>query len=157
MRLLLVILGFCVTHAYADGLSPMPLNKVLPRADVVVVAEIVSHDGAATAKKDGQRVKSVLYSYNIRFRVTEEVKGKSPENVELRYEFTVVKGVWLAWPGSGLESQMKAGEKYVLLLESRGGRMCLLRAERETALKSVKDMLAKQAKQEAVIQQPAHP
>ena len=138
-RILFVVLAFSVVQAHADGLIPMDLEDVLPRVDAVVVAQVVSFSETITEDVKG---KSVGYTYRIKARIIARVKGEVPKDeLELKFNVVIVKGVWLGWPGSGLEMQLKPEEKYVFLLESRNERLHLLRAEAATALQSVKDLL----------------
>jgi hypothetical protein len=138
---LLFVVGMCATTALADGLSPMPLKKVLPRAEVVVLAEIVSNDVSIVERKPVKGRASVVYTCNIKLKVIEKVKASAPGALDLQFTFTVVKGVWLAWPGSGLEQQMKPTEKYVLLLTSQNDNFQLLRAEKASELNAIKKLL----------------
>ncbi|NQT40365.1 MAG: hypothetical protein HQ581_22920 [Planctomycetes bacterium] len=138
---LLFVLGMCATTVRADGLSPMPLKNVLPRAKVVVLAEISTNDVTIVDRKPEKGPASVVYTCRITANVLEEVKASTPKELDLTFTFTVVKGVWLAWPGSGLEQQMKPKEKYVLLLTSQDDKLHLLRAENATELATIKEML----------------
>jgi len=141
-----LMLGCSAALVQADGLSPMPLADVLPQAEVVVVAEIVSNRETITETRapDLDPVvggHSFRYAYQIRFKVTERLKGMAPDEVELCYEMVVVKGAWLAWPGSGLEGQMKPGERYVLLLTRQKDAFRLLRAEKVETADSIREFL----------------
>jgi hypothetical protein len=73
--------------------------------------------------------------------VVEELKASAPKELDLIFAFTVLKGRWQAWPGSGLEQQMKPNERYVLLLTSQDGKLQLLRAEKSTELSRIKEIL----------------
>jgi len=137
----LVVLSIWVSNALADGLSPMPLKEVLPRAAVVVLVEISRNDVTIVETRPEKGPASVVYTCSIEAKVLEEVKGHAPKKLDIKFTFTVVKGVWLAWAGSGLEQQMKPNEKYVLLLTSQGDILQLLRAEKETELAGIKKML----------------
>ena len=143
MRLLplFAFLGICGTTALADGLSPMPLKKVLPQADVVVLAEISTNDVTIVKSKPGKSHASVVYTCNIKATVVEKVKASAQKELDLIFTFTVVKGVWLEWPGSGLEQNMKPKEQYVLLMTSQDDTLKLLRAERTTELTTIKTLL----------------
>jgi uncharacterized protein (DUF2141 family) len=145
---LLAILSLYTTAALADGLSPMPLSKVLPGADVIVVAEISSNIVTMVRKNPEQGPASVVHTCRIKAAVVEEVTSNAPKELDLTFVFTVVKGVWLGWTGSGLEQQMKPKEKYVFLLASRDGTLRLLRAERATKLKTIRALLKQRQTQE---------
>lgn len=149
MRLLsfLFILGMCATTALADGLSPMPLKKVVPKADAIVLAEISTNVVTILERKPEKGPASVVYTCSIKAKVVEELKANVPKELDLIFTFTVVKGVWLAWPGSGLEQQMKPTEKYILLLTSQAGKIQLLRAEKATELRAIKKLLKNQKKE----------
>lgn len=142
--LYLTVFGILAAPVFADGLTPMKLDDVLPRAKAVVLVEIVSTNGTIVERKDAGEVKSVTYTYNIKCKVAEEIRGTTPKDMDLKYEMIVVKGVWLSWPGSGLEGRMKPNEKYVLLLESTDGDLQLLRAEELSQLDKIKKLLGKQ-------------
>ena len=143
MRLpsLLFVLGMCATTALANGLSPMPLKNVVPKADAIVLAEISTNVVTIVERKPKKGPASVVYTCRIKAKVVEALKGSVPKELDLVFTFTVVKGVWLAWPGSGLEQQMKSKEKYVLLLTSQDGTLQLLRAEKSTELDTIKRIL----------------
>jgi hypothetical protein len=143
MRLLSVLfaLGMCATHALADGLSPMPLEKVIPKADAIVLAEISTNVVTIVERKPEKEPASVVYTCSITAKVVEELKASAPKELDLTFTFTVVKGVWLAWPGSGLEQQMQPKERYVLLLTLQDGTLQLLRAEKPTELDTIKRIL----------------
>ncbi len=151
MRLLslLFVLSICAPVVHADGLSPMPLEKVLPRAQVVVLAEIATNDVTTIERKPENGPASVVYTCNIKAKVLEEVKASAPKELDLAFTYTVVKGKWLAWPGSGLEQQMKPNEKCVLLLTSQGDKLQLLRAEKATALETIKNLLKQPPNEES--------
>jgi len=148
MRLLSVLLalGMCATHTLADGLSPMPLEKIIPKADAIVLAEISTNVVTIVERKPEKGPASVVYTCSIKARVIEELKASAPKELDLIFSFTVVKGVWLAWPGSGLEQQMKPNEQYVLLLTSQDGKLQLLRAEKPTELDTIKRILKEPTK-----------
>ncbi len=143
MRLLsfIFILGLCATTALADGLSPMPLKNVVPKADAIVLAEISSNVVTIVERKPEDGPASVVYTCNIKANVVEDIKASVPKELDLVFTFTVVKGVWLAWPGSGLEQQMKPKEQYVLLLTSQDGKLQLVRAEKPTEVDTIKRIL----------------
>ena len=124
----------------------MELEKVIPRADVVVLAEIISNTGTIDEQAGFDGRKSIRSSYDIRFRVINKVKGKAPGEVMTSYEVLAVQGMWMYCSGSGLEEVMKPGERYVLLLEFRGDKLHLLRAEKTTELAKIKGLLRKQDK-----------
>jgi uncharacterized protein (DUF2141 family) len=119
----------------------MPLEEVLPRAEVVVLAEISTNDVTTVEKNPGKGPVSVVYTCKIKAEVLEEVKPGAPKELDLTTTFAVVKGVRLAWTGSGLEQNMKPNEKYVLLVTSRDGKLQLLRAEKAEELHTIKTLL----------------
>ena len=137
----LFVLGMSATTVLADGLSPMPLKKVVPKADAIVLAEISTNVVTIVERKPEKGPASVVYTCNIKAKVLKELKANVPKKLDLIFTFTVVKGVWLAWPGSGLEQQMKPKEQYVLLLTSQDGKLQLLRAEKSTELDTIKRTL----------------
>ena len=148
MRLLSFLFGLsmCASIVHADGLSPMPLETVIPRAEVIVVAEISTNVVNIVERKPEKGPASVVYTCSIKATVVEELKSSAPKELDLIFTFTVVKGVWLAWPGSGLEQQMKPKEQYVLLLTSQDGKLQLLRAEKPTELDTIKRILKEPTK-----------
>ncbi len=148
MRVLSVLfaLGMCVTTALADGLSPMQLKDVLPRADAVVLAEISSNKVTRVVRTPENGPASVVTTCAIKAKVIEKLKANPPKELDLTFTFTVVKGVWVTWPGSGLEERMQPGEKYLLLLASQNNTLKLLRAENSTQLDTIKKMLKKPKK-----------
>jgi hypothetical protein len=132
----------------------MPLKEVLPRADVVVLAEITSNDVTIVERKNENGPASVVYTCTIKAKVLEALKAQAPKELDLIFTYTVVQGVWLAWPGSGLESQMKPREKYLLLLMSQNNELQLLRAEKATEWNAIKQMLNPSDKDESASKTP---
>lgn len=149
VAIVLVVLSIWLSNALADGLSPMPLKEVLPRAEVVVLAEISSNDVTIVERKSEKGRASVVYTCSIEAKVLEEAKGHAPKKLDLKFEFIVVEDVWLAWAGSGLEQHMKPNEKYVLLLTAQGDILQLLRAEKATELAGIKKLLEQPEKKES--------
>jgi hypothetical protein len=147
--IVLAVLSIWSANAFADGLSPMQLKEVLPRAEVIVLAEISSNDVTIVERNPEKGRSSVVYTCRIKANVLEEVKGHAPKAMDINFTFIVVKGVWLAWSGSGLEQQMKSNEKYVLLLTSQGNILQLLRAEKATELAGIKKLLEQPEKKES--------
>jgi hypothetical protein len=141
VNIVLVVLSIWASMAFADGLSPMPLKEVLPRADIVVLAEVASNDVTIVERKPEKGRASVVYTCNIKAKVVEELKASASNELDLVFSFTVVKGVWLSWPGSGLEQHMKPTEQYILLLTLQDGKLQLLRAEKSTELSTIKEIL----------------
>lgn len=119
-----------VSNAYADGLKSLSLKEVLPRAEVIVIAEISSNDVKIIERNSNKGPASIIYSCSIKANVLEEIKGHAPKKLDIEFTFTVVQGVWEAWPGSGLEQHMKPNEKYMLLFELDNNALQLLRAEK---------------------------
>ncbi len=132
----------------------MPLKKVLPRAEIIVLAEITSNDVKTVQRKPEKRPASVVYTCSIKARFLEEVRGRATKEMAIQYSLVVVQGVWLESPGSGLETRMKANEQYVLLLATKGDSLQLLRAEKVTELAAIKQFLEQPEKQG--IGQPMH-
>jgi len=130
-----------IVSLYADGLSPIALEKVVPGADVIVLAEIVSNDVTIEERKPENGRASIIYRCNIGIKVLENIKGRAPKEMKFKFEFTVIKGVWLVWSGSGLEVHMKAKEKYLLLLEMQDSKLKLLRAEKPKQLSLIQKLL----------------
>jgi hypothetical protein len=142
------ILTLWVVSAYADGLISMSLERVLPKADIVVLAEIISNEVTITESKPKKGRHSATYTCNLRFKVAQEIESTAPKEASLSYQFTVIQGIWHEYNGSGLEQHMKAKEKYILLLTSHNDKLQLLRAEREAELDTIKKLIARLQKKE---------
>ena len=128
-----------VVEAHADGLNSMPLVKVLPKADVIVIAEIISNRANPIREKNISGVHSATYSNNIRVKVIKELKSNAPAEIEFVYEIVVIKNLWYAYPGTGSERHMKPGEKYILLFTTRSNNYELLRAENESNVEEIRE------------------
>ena len=148
MRLLSVLfaLGMCGIHALADGLSPMSLEKVVPKADAIVLAKISSNVVTRVVRSPENGPASVVCTCAIKATVIEELKASAPKELDLTFTFTVVKGVWVTWLGSGLEERMQPGEQYVLLLTTQNNTIKLLRAEELNEIDKIKQLLKKPKK-----------
>ena len=139
----LLLLGLAAV--YADGLSPMKREAVLPRADAIALVQIIACTETITERDGGGDRTSVHYSYSIEAQALSTVKGEVPtRKLDLIYDAVVVKGVWLSWPGSGLEMHMKPKEKYLFLFTCGTGKLELLRVEEAAALQSVEALLKAQ-------------
>lgn len=145
---LLFIITIYAISSFADGLMPMPLERALPKADIVVLAEIISNEVTIVEENHEEGGSSATCTCNIRFKVSEEIKSTAPKEASLSFQYTVIEGIWHEYPGSGLEQHMKAKEKYVLLLTSQDDKLQLLRAEKETELDTIKNLLKQLQKKE---------
>jgi hypothetical protein len=127
------------SRVVADGFNPAPLSQVLSETDVIIQVEILKNEGTTTHRdaKDGRR-EMVVYTNDIKTRVISTHLGKYPHaEYNTKYSLTLVKGVWLGISGSGLESRMAPGEKYVLMLREVNGAYNLQRAEKAENLDEV--------------------
>jgi hypothetical protein len=135
-----VLFLLLVTRAFADGFSSMPLKDVLLKTDVIILVEISENKGTTTNRTAGQDdlIKAVVYTNDIKAKVISVHRGEftSAEFVT-KYSLTLMKGVWLVIPGSGLEGRMAPGEKYVLMLRQADGAYNLQRAEKAEKLDEV--------------------
>jgi hypothetical protein len=81
---------------------------------------------------------SVTYAYDIESRVLKCHWGAfAGDRYDTQYSQVLVKGMWLVISASGLENHMKAGEQYVFLLNTVGGKPTLLRAEKPERLPEI--------------------
>jgi len=129
-----------VTCVFADGFSPMELAKVVPETDAIIVVEITENTQTIEHKNKGEGfgMESVIYSNAIKSKMLGSyVGGLEGAVFNTTYKLVLAKGVWLGIPGSGLEGQMKPGEKYVFLLKERDGRHHLQRAEKAERLDEI--------------------
>jgi len=136
----LPILLLLASRAIADGFSSMPLRDVLLETDTIVLAEILQNNATTTQRKEGNAAfrECVIYANDIRTRVIGTHLGTfTSTEYNTKYSLTLVKGVWLGIPGSGLERRMAPGEEYVLLLRRVDGGYTLQRAEKGEDLEKV--------------------
>lgn len=134
-------------NSFADGFSPMPLKKVLLKTDTIILVEIVKNEQTITHKNKGagNLREVVVYANDIKSKVIAAPVGKfAGAEYNTRYSLSLVKGVWLAIPGSGQEGRMTPGEKYLFLLKRNGGDYTLQRAEKADMLKEVLRIKKKQ-------------
>ena len=136
LALLLALAG----QAFADGFTPMQLEKVLRHTDAIILVEIVQNERTVTPHKEAGSKwgKAFVYTNDIKSKVISTHLGKYREaTYDTRYSLTLVKGVWISIPGSGKEGYMKPGERHVLLLKADGESYSLLRAEKAERLQEV--------------------
>jgi hypothetical protein len=136
----LLLLLLLDSSAFADGFSPMPLRQVLLETDAIILAEILENNGTTTHWDTGKGIFSarVVYTNDIKARVISTHLGEfTNAEYDTKYSLTLVKGVWVTIPGSGLEGQMSVGEKYVLALKNVNGTYTLQRAEKAEKLEEV--------------------
>lgn len=104
-------------YAYADGISAMRLENVVPLADVIIEAEIVdTRTSKEMTKKDGEVI-SVRTTTDVKLKVLSIMYGElHKKELELKYSETAVKGVYALFPGSGFEREFKKGDSCIALL-----------------------------------------
>jgi hypothetical protein len=143
LLVLLFVLTLWTRIGYADGLSPMELKKVIPQINTVLLVKIIDKAQNIENIKTGKG-KAVKCNYKFKVKILEVIKGKfNKKELDFKYTFTVVKGVWLSYPGSGIEDNMKKGEKYIFLYKENNNNaiQTLIRAEKESNKKKIKELL----------------
>ncbi|GEM_PF-6066054 len=150
MRTFWILFMLCLPAplAFASGLSPSPLEKVLADADAVVLAKIVENKVTVVQQSPQMGRASVTYTCKIKATVLAKVMAHAPKKLDLLYTVTVIEGIWHEVSGSGIEETMKPKQKYILLLRKlHGGSFQLLRAEKAARLREIKKLLAKHKKE----------
>jgi len=140
MRLTLLLPLLLTASVFADGFSPMELAKVVPDTDAIILVEIIENKQTVVHRNKGEGFgkESVVYSNAIKSKMLGSYVGDLEGAVfNTTYRLVLAKGVWLGIPGSGLEGNMKPGEKYVFLLKEGGGRHHLQRAEKAARLDEI--------------------
>jgi len=134
----LLLFLLAASHALADGFSPMPLRQVLLDTDMIIVVVIEGNKTTTTRQDHANGRESYVYTSDIKSKVLSTHLGSFTDTqYNTKYSLTLVKGVWLSIPGSGLEGRMTAGDKVVLMLKNADGGHKLLRAEKCEKLKEV--------------------
>lgn len=135
-KLLLLLFVFSVRFIFADGLSPNPLADVVKSADFIGEVKVLIVEGDTSfVLDDTGDLKSQNQEYLIAGRVGWMFKGIRPRrHLLFRHSIHIMKGFWVATDASGLETNLREGQKYIFFWRDRGdGHFILIRVENITS------------------------
>ena len=141
----LLFLLLC-SNAFADGFFSMELKSILFTIDTIILVEITENKKTTV---EGKFKESVTYTNDIKSKVLSSHVGDfTGKTYNTKYSLVLVEGVWLGIPGSGLEEDMKPGEKYVFLLKKEYRGYSLQRAEKAEMLEKVLQLKKEQVEKD---------